>query len=356
LIDPLTEVGVIGEQALLRHIRSRIPSWGTGVVLGVGDDAAVVETGATTLVTSDSLVEGVHFRCEWALPTLIGRKVVSVNAADIAAMGGIPRHFVLGLSLRADVKFGFVDGLYDGLLERCAELGVNLVGGSIAATSGPIIIDGTLLGQADRYLRRSGAVAGDRVVVTGTLGSATAGQRLLTQGARLNADGTLESTGLWTESSSSAVLHCLRAHLDPNPPIAVARTLVEHELAHAAIDVSDGLSNDLLALCVASEISAWIDPAWLPIDPRAAGLERARGGDAVSLALHGAEEYQLLLAIPADRLDEAKTQASMWEAQLTEIGEFEAGEPKVSLRSGEKLTPLSCVSIDHFKTAKGTAR
>jgi thiamine-monophosphate kinase len=349
LIDYQAPMSEVGEQALLRHIRSRIPAWGAGLVLGVGDDAAIVETGPRTLVTTDALVEGVHFRSEWTPPTLLGRRALTINVADIAAMGGVPRHATVSLCLRPDVTFGFIDSFYDGLLERCAETGINLIGGSLSATNGAIVIDVTLIGDSDQCLRRSGALPGDCVAVTGTLGAAAAGSRLLAQGARLNADGTLASTGLWTESSSTAVLHCLRAHLDPTPPLTLARSLAERGFVHAAIDVSDGLSSDLLALCIESNLSAWIDPERIPLDKHATNLERARGGDALALALHGGEDYQLLIAVPAAKIEEAKAESMMWDVALTCVGEFEAGEPAVSLKLDETLTALSCDAQDHFR-------
>jgi thiamine-monophosphate kinase len=352
LIEQQTPMSEIGEKALLRHIRARIPSWGIGLVLGVGDDAACVETGSRTLVTTDVLVEGINFRSEWTPATLLGRRVLTINAADIAAMGGVPRYATISLCLRPDVTFGFVDAFYDGLLERCAELGVSLIGGSLAATSGAVVVDVTLIGDADHCLQRSGALAGDCVAVTGTLGAAAAGLRLLTQGARLGAEGDLVSTGLWTESSGQAVLHCLRAQLDPSPPLAAARSLAEKGFVHAAIDLSDGLSSDLMALCVESNLSAWIDPERLPLDRFAAKLERARGGDALALALHGGDDYQLLVAVPAERMAEAKAEAMMWDVTLTDIGEFQAGESNVSLKLDDTLTHLSCATGDHFRNAR----
>src|SRR5688572_16408388 len=185
------------------------------------------------------MVEGVHFRREWAPPRLLGRKALSINLSDIAAMAGVSRHAVVGLCLPADLPVAFVDELYDGLLERAAESNVNIVGGNVSATSGPVVIDITLLGHGgERLLRRSGALPGDLVVVTGSLGAAAAGLRLLVQGARLGPEGELAATGIWTDSSREAVLHCLRAQLDPTPPLALGRALVEEDMAHAAIDLS----------------------------------------------------------------------------------------------------------------------
>jgi thiamine-monophosphate kinase len=349
VIHPETPVSEIGERGLLRHIRSRIPE-GPGVVIGVGDDAAAVETGPVTLVTTDCLVEGVHFVAEWTPPRLLGRKALSVNLSDIAAMAGVPRHATVSLCLPPSTPLSFVDGLYDGLLERSAETGVSIVGGNVSLSTGMIVVDVALLGLGDRMLRRRGAEAGDTAVVTGTLGAAAEGLRLLAQGARLNAEGVLESLGVWTASAGPALSHCLRAQLDPNPPLAFARALAEHDLVNAAMDVSDGLSGDLRQLCEESDVSAWIDAQSLPVDPYVASIERARGGDATALALHGGEDYQLLFAVAPARLDGLRDVAVIWDIPLTVVGEFAPGPPALLLRKGGTLLPLAIQSHDHFRS------
>jgi thiamine-monophosphate kinase len=342
-------IGEIGERALLRRLRSRIPA-GLDVRVGLGDDAAVVATDPLTLVTTDCQVEGVHFRPDWSPPALIGRKSLSVNLSDIAAMGGFPRFATVSLCLRRDVPWSFIDGLYDGLLERSAESGVSVVGGNVSAIDGPVVIDITLLGRTDQPLCRSGAQAGDVIVVTGYLGAAAAGLRLLKQGARLTEEGRVESTGMWTESSAAAVQRCLRAQLDPTPPLAFARLIAEQGLAHAAIDISDGLSGDLLTLCEENGIAATVRADQVPIDPYAAGIERARGGDPLWLALHGGEDYQLLLAVAPERLDDVRDHAQMLDMPLAVVGELGAGEPALSLEIGGELLPLTPASHEHFKS------
>jgi thiamine-monophosphate kinase len=341
-------VAEIGERTLLRHLRGRIPL-GPGVAAGVGDDAAAVETGPLTLITTDSLVEGVHFHRDWAPPRLLGRKALTVNLSDIGAMAGVPRFATVSLCLPADVTLEYFDSLYDGLLERAAEVGVNVVGGNLSATEGPLVIDITLLGQGDRLLRREGARPGDLVVVTGHLGGAAAGLRFLQDGARMNGEGQLVDPGPFTGSSPAPLVHCLRAQLDPAPPLAFARALAEHDIVRAAMDLSDGLSGDLLTLCQESEVSAWVDSSALPVDPAAAQLEREGGGDGFSMALHGGEDYQLLMAVPREALDQLRDVAVVWDLPITAVGEFAAGPPSVSLKFGEALKRLRPKSHDHFK-------
>ena len=345
-------VGELGERELLRRIRRRIPQ-GAGVVVGVGDDAAALETGPLSLLTTDCLVEGVHFRRDWSPARLLGRKALSINLSDIAAMAGVPRHATVSLCLPADLPLSFLDELYDGLLERAAETGVGVVGGNLSATSGPMVVDVALLGQADRLLRRSGARPGDLVVVSGALGAAAAGLKLLEQGARLGPEGQVLDNGIWNEASAAAVQHCLKAQLDPAPPLAFARALAEHELAHAGMDISDGLSGDLLQLCHESELSATLDLEALPLDRHAAAFERAQGRPAVALGLHGGEDYQTLLAVPRENLEALREIASVWELPLSAIGEFAAGPPALFGRTGQGLAPIVPASHEHLRPRPG---
>ena len=337
VFPPHTPVGRIGEKALLRYIRSRV-SHGRGVSIGIGDDAAAVETGPLTLMTTDSLVEGVHFRREWAPDTLLGRKALSVNLSDIDAMGGVPRYATVSLCLPADTPFAFVEGFYDGLLSRTAQTGVEIVGGNLSGTSGAIVVDITVLGHGQPLLRRSGALPGDVAMVTGRLGAAAMGVRLLGEGSRLAT----------IAEDDQAARRCLVAQLDPTPPLGFGNAVAREELAHAAIDLSDGLSGDLLAVCQESGVSAWVDGDTMPIDPGAAMLARDRGIDARDLALHGGEDYQLLLAASVEAVPRLRDLAAGMEIALTVVGGFAEGEPALSLLTAQGAVPLVPRSHEHF--------
>lgn len=338
----------VGERALVGHVRSRLPLH-AGVKVGPGDDAAAVEISALVLITTDALVEGIHFDRATAPARLVGRKALAVNLSDVAAMGGIGRYATVSLLLPPDTSVGWVDSLYDGLLERAAEAGVAIVGGNLARSREGIAVDVTLVGEAGRLLLRSSAQAGDRVVVTGTLGAAAEGLRLLREGARLDEDGSLLTTGLWTESSAAAVVACLRAQLDPRPPFAVARSIAERGLAHAGMDLSDGLSTDLMEMCSSSGLAAAIETALLPVDPKAAGLARAGGGDPLELALHGGEDYQLLLAVAPDEVSELRELARVFGSEVSVIGTFVEGDPAVTLHDASGERPLVPRGHDHFR-------
>jgi len=337
----------LGERRLLARIRDRVPA-GDGVRLGVGDDAAVVELGRLAVVTTDSLVEGIHFRRVQAPARLVGRKALSVNLSDVAATGGVARYAVVSLCLPSDLAVDWVDSLFDGLLERAAESGVSLVGGNIARTLDSIMIDVTVLGDTRHPITRSGARAGDLVVVTGSLGAAAVGIALLDQGARLAEDGELVETGIWTESSAEALTTCLRAQLDPRPPLALARAIAEQDLAQAAMDLSDGLSSDLPVMCQQSGVGARIEASSVPISPAVVSLERARRGDPLTRALDGGEDYQLLLAVDPGRFEELRELSAVWGVPVTAIGEFVEGEPVVILRDGSGDRELAAHGHDHF--------
>ena len=337
MFPPDTPVGRIGEKALLRYIRSRI-AHGRGVAIGIGDDAAAVETGRVTLITTDSLVEGVHFRREWTTPVLLGRKALSVNLSDIEAMGGTSRYATLSLSLPADTPFGVLQGFYDGLLSRAGEAAVEVVGGNLSGTSGGMVVDVTLLGEGEPILPRGGAVAGDVALVTGRLGAAALGVRLLAGGKRLDALG----------AGDSAVRRCLLAQLDPDPPLGFGRAVASRGLARAAIDLSDGLSGDLLTVCQESGVAAWINGEAVPVDPAVAALAPALGLDPLDVALHGGEEYQLMLAAAPETVPGLRALAEERHVTLSVVGGFARGEPGLTLVTAHGPSPLQPRSHEHF--------
>jgi thiamine-monophosphate kinase len=332
VFPPHTPVGRIGEKALLRHIRSRIKG-GRGVVVGIGDDAAAVETGALSLITTDSLVEGVHFRRGWGTDALIGRKALSVNLSDIDAMGGVARYATVSLCLPSEAPLAFVDGLYDGLLERARETGVQIVGGNLSRTLDAIVVDVALVGQADTIVRRNGARPGHVALVTGTLGAAAMGLLLMEEGKR---------------GEGEQQKRCIAAQLDPAPPLGFGHAAARAGLAHAAIDISDGLSGDLLNICQESRVAAWVDAAAVPIDDAVESLAQERGHDPLDLALHGGEDYQLLLAAPPDAVPPLRDLAARSKVALTVIGGFKEGDPAVTLRTSAGEGPLVPRSHEHF--------
>lgn len=274
------------ERELVSSIRKEFSAKRRDLVLGIGDDAAVVRgAGGLWLLTTDLLIEDVHFITSLHPPHYLGRKSLNVNLSDIAAMGGRPKFALLGLALRKGLGGAWVRGFFGGLKAAAGEAGVALIGGDISAAK-RIVVSITIIGEAGSPIRRSGARPGDLIFVSGCLGDAAAGLRLLRRGCRL---------GKLKLSQADCLL---RAFLDPVPQLALGQALSRLKAASSMIDTSDGLSVDLLHLCEESGTGAEIELGLLPLSPAIRALEKKPE----RLALHGGEDYQLLFASSPDKV------------------------------------------------------
>ena len=301
----------------------------TEVVLGIGDDGAVLRqhAGSESVVTTDMLVEGVHFKLEWMTPELLGRKTIAVSLSDLAAMGAPPRAAFLSVAIPARLDDGFVDAFFTGAISLCDRHGMTLAGGDLSSSPGPFVVNGTLIGEveAGRAIRRSGARPGDSVYVSGTLGSSAAGL------AQLLAGVTLDTATTGTD------LDAIRSHLAPMPRIELGRALAQTGLASAAIDISDGLSSDLRHICRASGVGAMVEAAALPTS-----VSR-------EYALHGGEQYELLFAASPAHAGRIELLATELRIELSRIGRFEGPPGEIYLVAENRRTPLEPRGWDHFK-------
>ncbi len=331
----------IGEFGLIGRIARALPSPGEGVVVGIGDDVAVLRTDGTRyiLATCDIQVETVHFLRDRITPRQLGQKVVAINVSDIAAMGGLPRYLLVSLVLPKETEVAFVDGLYEGMQEECARWGAEIVGGNMAHSPDGIIVDLFLLGEVepDRLLRRSGARVGDRVLVTGTLGDSAAGLALLLHPEAVCPDVHRDSV--------------LRRHLTPTPRLWEGRTVARSGLATAAIDVSDGLASDIGHICEMSGVGVRIWADALPISDAARAVAGAVGADPLDWALFGGEDYELLFTAPADRAPELVRQVQEETGTpVGIIGEITPAEEGTTLVRADGVTlPLRKGGWDHFR-------
>lgn len=301
----------MAEFDLIARIRARVASR-DDVVLGIGDDAALLAPppGQHLVVTADTLNDGVHFPSGTAAAD-IGWKALAVNLSDLAAMGARPAWCTLSLSLpTADVHW--LDGFLDGFLELAGRHGIVLVGGD--TTRGPLAISVTAMGlvEAGAALRRDRARAGDDIWVTGTLGDAA---------AALAADGHVplpeEGAGLPPGFDAGRV----RARLArPLPRVAAGRALLG--LAHACIDLSDGLLADLGHLCARSAVAARIDPDLLPASPALGGLASATRRH---LQACGGDDYELCFTAAPRLRGQIELALQLADVQVTRIGRIEAG-------------------------------
>ena len=299
-------------------------------MVGVGDDAAVVDLGDRRIVaTSDALVEGVHFRLDWSTASDVGFKAVSVNVSDIAAMGGTAKWLLVVLGAPPSTDVEVVESIYEGMGEACALYGTQIIGGDTVRSS-ELTLSVTAIGELEgEPILRSGAEAGDVLAVTGTLGRAAAGVNLLLSGDPKDVD-------------PSDGLACLDAHRRPVARVREAIALKQAGV-HAAIDVTDGLASDARRMAEASGVGVEIDGDSLPIAPEAHGVAASRGWDEDAIVLGGGEDLELLVALSADDL-RAST------VPLIEVGRVTTDGAWL-VRSGERRE-LAGVGFDHFRGAK----
>jgi thiamine-monophosphate kinase len=291
----------LGEDGLIRRIRARFPLRSPEVRIPLGDDAASIRppAGADLLLTTDQLLEEIHFRRATHPPDLLGAKALTVNLSDVAAMGGVPRWFLFSLFAPRDLPDAYLEGILRGMSREARRRRLVLLGGNVS--SAPLLaLDIALFGTlpAGRgALRREGARPGDGIFVTGTLGSSALGLELLERGWRWRRGRAVRRGA--ARAYRVAATRALRSHLAPAPPYLLARRLAMRGIPSAAIDLSDGLSTDLARLCAASGVGALVRATAVPVDP---AVRRLRGrGQGLDLALHGGEEYQLLFTVPRSR-------------------------------------------------------
>jgi thiamine-monophosphate kinase len=328
------------EDELVAAIARVVSGPAPGVRVGIGDDAALatVRTGELAL-TTDLLVEGSHFERRLIAPRDLGYKAIAVNLSDLAAMGASPRFALVSLGLPAAVDAAWVVELYGGMVECASEYAVSIVGGDLSRAR-ETTISVTLVGEAPagRAVLRSGASAGERIAVTGTLGASAAGLLL----SRSSKDVLSESlTAGWGRQ-------LLRAHERPTPRIGEGETLAQSG-ATAMMDLSDGLSRDLPRLCRASGIGAVIRADRVPLAPAVAVNAERLGIDPLDVALSGGEDYELLAVLPAGVIDDAAERLrDRFGVPLTEIGETTVREGITIVGDDGEERPLEPKGWDHF--------
>lgn len=318
----------LGEFGLIDRIARQVHN-APSVVLGIGDDAAgLAPTPETlTLITSDMLLDGVHFDLNFTDATSLGRKSLSVNLSDLAAMGATPRQFLLSIALPKDFSTELMDGFMAGVLEQAERFGVTLVGGDTCASRSGLVVSITALGEQrpERVVKRSGASVGELVCLTGTVGDAAAGLEQLRQGVR---EGFLVSR-----------------QLDPQPRVEVGVALADTGLATAMIDVSDGVLADLGHICELSGVGARLELGALPFSEE---YRAFCADDPYALGLSGGEDYELLFCIKPKHRNAVAELLAGFGVRFSVIGEVVPGS------SVELVTPdgspytVGRKGFDHF--------
>ncbi len=328
----------IGEFELIRKLETQLPSatrGAAGVGVGIGDDAAIwtPEPRLEAVITTDTMVEGVHFRLDWTDWSSLGHKLLAVNLSDLAAMGARPRLATVALALTGDELIADLEQLYQGMGKLAEAHGVVVAGGDVVRSPYGLMLTLTAIGEVDpdRILRRSGARPGELIVVSGTLGASAAGLALLGNGQ---------------EDRATTASLLVAAHLRPMPRIALGRLLGELG-ATSAMDLSDGLLGDLPKLLEASGASGEIDLDAIPILPAVRALFPDRYHE---LALRGGEDYELLFTIDPDGFGALRERAASIGATVTTIGRITAQDESSRLwiiRDGQRQQ-ASEGAFDHF--------
>ncbi|HWF87820.1 MAG TPA: thiamine-phosphate kinase [Pyrinomonadaceae bacterium] len=325
----------------INSIRKRVTS---SVVAGIGDDAAVFRSnsGKETVVSVDLLVEDIDFRRTTTPPYLLGHKALGVSLSDLAAMGARPLWALISIGIPEDIwQTDFVDRMYDGWLDLANRYGVQLIGGDTSRAHEHIVIDSIAIGECSPGLavKRSGASPGDIIFVTGSLGAAAAGLRLIERGAHL-AEQNL------ADEDSQKLDYLLLRQLRPEPRVGWGIVLGEERLATAMIDLSDGLSSDLNHLCEASNVGALIDASLLPIDERVVELCGRRALDPLQLALHGGEDFELLFTVKPEHA--ARLPRRVDGVEIKRIGEIAQADAGVKISEGARTWDLKPGGWKHF--------
>ncbi|MFH1057151.1 MAG: thiamine-phosphate kinase [Pseudomonadota bacterium] len=314
----------------------------SGLTVGIGDDAAVIQhPGGRLVVTTDLLVEGVHFDLSYTSPYDLGWRAMAANLSDVGAMGALPRWGFLSLGLAGPPDEDFVAALLRGMLDLARPHGLEMAGGDTVSAP-QAVINLCLIGAAAGVspLLRSGARPGQAVCVTGSLGAAAAGLAWLQAGR---------------DKADPAAAAAVTAHLRPEPRVAAGRALATSGRVGAMMDLSDGLASDLARLCAASGVGAVVEEAALPISPATRALAGQVGGDPLDWAIAGGEDFELLFTCEpgeVNLLAELVADVNPGLA-LTRVGSVGKGRGvRLKLADGNTREITLC-GYDHFRTKPG---
>ncbi len=325
----------IGEFGLIAIIRKRMGTLRPEVIRSIGDDVAVVSIGQKALlITTDILIEDIHFERSWTDPYRLGKKALAVNLSDIAAMGGTPKYFLISLGLPKTLPYAFVSLFYRGLKEMARRYQVDLVGGD-TSLSQKIIINICLIGEGinRNLVFRNGAKVGDDLYVSGTLGDAALGLRILQD-----------------QSSPQKPKGLIGRHLTPTPRIELGKALARKQIASAMIDVSDGLLSDTSHILEESKVGAEIWEERLPLSREYLRWINTYSKDPYQIALSGGEDYELLFTAPPKWKSNILSLSRSLNIPITQVGKILPLKEGIQLiGKGGKRVSLNRLGFDHFK-------
>jgi len=354
----------VTERELVARIQQQLPPRPPWIVVGIGDDAAIVapERNRVEVLTVDAVVEGVHFDRAFVPPDAIGHRALAVNLSDLAAMGAAPRLALLSMALPAALPLSDFDGIVAGFTALASASRLHVVGGNLTRSPGPLVIDVTLVGTVKRRqaLTRAGARPGDDLYVSGTIGAAAAGLGLLRQVASrqslvvgLSPQSTddlrlrlmTEDSGLTTDD-----WRLMTAYLTPEPRIRLGLLLGRNRAASACVDLSDGLADGMRRIAEASGVGVIVDASLLPIDPAARAFFDAQHLDAIEASIAAGDDYELLVAVRPRTRSRLAAAIRHGGAPLTRIGRCTDDRAVTIRRSGVEANdaPLPA-GYTHFR-------
>lgn len=340
------ELAQLGEFGLIDLFKSQLPPLDDSVVVGIGDDAAVLSYPSSThvLMTTDMLVDGVHFSEATMPPRQVGWKSIVASVSDIAAMGGTPAHAVISIAIPPSASSSWLQEVYRGIAEAGQQYGVHIVGGDTVKTADKLVISVTLTGRVPvgQAILRSGARVGDVVFVGNWVGGSAAGLDWLLAG---------RPQIQLQETEQTYMIDC---HQHPEPQTEFGRILGEKGWASSLNDISDGLASELNELAEASGVSIIIDEQAIPIHPVVRAWALQSGQDALDWALYGGEDYQLVGTCSPDRIEQLLAVAQSLGHHPKMIGQVVAvgsdpGKPGVWLqRSSGTVETVTRKGYNHF--------
>lgn len=296
-----TEVASLGEFGLIDHLTRNNEITNAGTLLSIGDDAAVIDQfGRQSVISTDMLVEGIHFDLMYTPLKHLGYKAVAVNLSDIYAMMATPTHITVSIALSNKVSVEALEEFYEGVYAACERYGVDLVGGDTTSSRSGFVISITAIGEVapDKYVTRSGAQPNDLICVTGELGGAYLGLQLLEREKKI----FLENPGVQPDLQQQAYL--VGRILKPEPRADMVEWLRENNIMPTSmIDISDGLSSEMLHICNKSNVGCVLHEDKIPAHDDARAMAMQFGLSITTCALSGGEDYELLFTISQEHYE-----------------------------------------------------
>lgn len=339
-----TDINQLGEFGLIDYLTKAVEITEPSTVMGIGDDAAVLDfKNKKTLISTDFLLEGIHFDLRYVPLKHLGYKAVQVNLSDIYAMNGRASQITFSIGLSSKFPLEAVEEIYEGALIACKKYNVDLIGGDTTASAQGLIISVTSIGFAEdeKIAYRSNAKEGDLLCVTGDLGGAYVGLQLLEREKQI----FLENPSIQPDLEGKDYI--IERQLKPEARKDIIELFEAYSIIpNAMIDISDGLASEILHICKASKVGCKLYEEKLPIDPMTYETAREFGLDPTVCALSGGEDYELLFTVPQDQYDKIKNQLDI--TIIGYITEENAGSQMIS-KSGH-VHPITAQGWNAFKS------